>query len=105
MIAPAPSLRVFVTCAMSCAKLKVMSTPASGWPNTRPLIRLERGRWTLLSRQASPSSSGVTATGAKAVAGSRRVGAHGHVVGDHRDFGFEVDAPGLVAEVRIVART
>src|SRR5579864_3419614 len=28
--------------------------------------------------------------------GMRRVGAHGHVVGDDGDFGFEVDAPGRV---------
>ena len=58
-----------VTCAMSCAKLKVMSTPASGWPKSAPLMRLSSGRCTLPSRQASPSSSGVTATGENAVAG------------------------------------
>ena len=32
-------------------------------------MRLTSGRCTLLSRQASPSSSGVTATGENAVAG------------------------------------
>ena len=32
------------------------------------------------------------------------VGAHRHVVGDHRDLGLEIDAPGFVAERRVVAR-
>ncbi len=51
-MAPAPRRRVRVTCAISCAKLKVMSTPASGRPKSAPLMRLTSGRCTLQSRHA-----------------------------------------------------
>ena len=42
---------------------------ALGWPNSLPLKVEISGRLSLAPSQASPSSSGVTATGAKAVAG------------------------------------
>src|SRR5690606_17718526 len=66
---PAPSGRVLAACATSSAKLNCMSTPASGSPNHSPLIQERSGRWTLKSRQASPSSSGVTNTGESAERG------------------------------------
>ena len=46
-----------------------MSGPASRSPTTSPFQRTPRRRWTRPSRQADPSSSGVTAKGEKAVAG------------------------------------
>ena len=64
-----PKRRVLAACAISRAKSKVMSTPASGRPNGWPLMNESSGRCSLWSRQASPSSSGVTATGEKAQAG------------------------------------
>ena len=36
--------------------------------------------------------------------GVGRRGTHGHVVGDHRDLGLEIDAPGFVGERHVVAR-
>ena len=42
-----------------------MSSPAFGWPTGLPFQVERSGRCTLPSRQASPSSSGVTATGEK----------------------------------------
>ena len=62
---PLPSGRVLAAWATRVGKLKVMSVPASGWPNSAPLMCETSGRWTLPSFQASPSSSGVTATGEK----------------------------------------
>ena len=69
MIEPASSSRVFATWATSWPKSKVMSTPASGLPKSLSLRCTTSGRCTLASFQASPSSSGVTATGLKAEAG------------------------------------
>ena len=46
-----------------------MSSPALGWPNNWPLMCTVNGSLTLVPSQASPSSSGVTATGENAVAG------------------------------------
>ncbi len=66
---PGPSRRVFAACAISWPKSKVMSTPAFGRPNGSPFSCTTSGRCTRASRQASPSSSGVTATGENAVAG------------------------------------
>ena len=61
--------RVLAACSISRAKSKVMSVPASGLPNGLPLMNESSGRCSLWPRQASPSSSGVTATGEKALAG------------------------------------
>ena len=66
---PATSSRVFATCAISVANSNVMSTPAFGRPNSAPFRCETSGRCTLPSRHASPSSSGVTATGEKPLAG------------------------------------
>jgi hypothetical protein len=68
-IVPADSGRVRAACATSWAKSNCMSTPASGAPNHSPLTWLTSGRCTLLPRQASPSSSGVTNTGLSAERG------------------------------------
>jgi len=69
MMAPAPSGRVFAAWATSRAREKFMSTPALGAPSRLPLMWETSGRCTLPSRQASPSSSGVTATGEKLLDG------------------------------------
>src|SRR5690606_28651101 len=60
---PADSGRVRAAWATSCEKSNCMSTPASGAPNHSPLTWVTSGRCSLLPRQASPSSSGVTNTG------------------------------------------
>jgi hypothetical protein len=49
------------------------ASPASGSPNSLPLIEQRIGRWRRVSRQAGPSSSGVTQTGVKTEAGFERV--------------------------------
>ncbi len=69
MIEPASSSRVFARWAISCAKSKTMSVPASGRPKGLPFNATSSSRWTLAALQAAPSSSGVTATGEKAEAG------------------------------------
>ncbi len=69
MIVPAPSGRDFAACAISCPKSKVMSIPASGLPNNSSFRVDRNGRCALLSRHASPSSSGVTAIGENALDG------------------------------------
>ena len=66
---PADSGRVFAAWATSWAKSNCMSTPASGAPNHSPLTWVTSGRCSLLPRQASPSSSGVTNTGLSAERG------------------------------------
>ena len=66
---PAPSSRVFAACATSSAKPKVMSPPAFGRPKGASLRVTSSGRCSFEPAQASPSSSGVTATGEKALAG------------------------------------
>ena len=53
----------------AAANENVMSSPALGAPNRAPFRCTASGRCTLPSVHASPSSSGVTATGEKAVAG------------------------------------
>ena len=69
MIVPALSSRVRAACAISVAKSNVMSTPAFGRPNKAPFKCDIKGRCTLASRHAPPSSSAVTATGEKLDAG------------------------------------
>src|SRR3954452_7459341 len=64
MIVPAVSRRVAAACASSRSKPKCIS-PASSSPNQLPLYSILRSRCGRESRQAEPSSSGVTATGAK----------------------------------------
>jgi hypothetical protein len=66
---PAPSRRVRAAWAISWPKSNCMSMPALGLPQQRSLTKQDSGRYTLPSRQASPSSSGVTATGEAADAG------------------------------------
>src|SRR5262249_58439307 len=66
---PPPSRRVLAAWAISCGNENVMSTPALGRPSNLPLMEAESGRCTLPADQAGPSSSGVTATGEKAVDG------------------------------------
>jgi hypothetical protein len=66
---PARTLRVLAMWAISWPKWKVMSGPASHMPTLRPFQLLCSARCTRPLAQASPSSSGVTATGLKAVAG------------------------------------
>ena len=66
MIVPAASGRVLAAWAISVGKSKVMSTPALARPNGLPLRSTLSGRCSLPPSQASPSSSGVTATGEKA---------------------------------------
>ena len=56
-------------CAISWPKWKVMSSPALQLPTLRPFQCTASGRCTRPPCQASPSSSGVTATGLNAVAG------------------------------------
>jgi hypothetical protein len=68
-IVPARALRVLHRCAINCAKLKTMSTPAFGCPTSFPFQVERSGRCTFASFHASPNSSGVTATGEKLVAG------------------------------------
>ena len=66
---PAPSRRVFAQCAMSVPKSKVMSTPAFGRAErTAVQVHDERQVHARID-PASPSSSGVTATGENAVDG------------------------------------
>ena len=66
---PARTLRVLHTCAISCPKWNVISGPASHMPTFLPFQVDVKVRWTRPPFQASPSSSGVTATGLNAVAG------------------------------------
>ncbi|MNT11169.1 hypothetical protein D3C72_1460360 [compost metagenome] len=66
---PARRLRVLATWAINWPKWKVMSGPASHMPTLRPFQLVCSVRWTRPPRHASPSSSGVTATGLNAVAG------------------------------------
>ncbi|MNN03965.1 hypothetical protein D3C81_1166790 [compost metagenome] len=66
---PARTLRVLQICAISWPKSNTMSVPQSGWPTFLLFQCTVIGKCTLRSRQASPSSSGVTATGENAVAG------------------------------------
>ncbi|MNE58989.1 hypothetical protein D3C80_1540530 [compost metagenome] len=61
---PAPRRRVSAAWAINWWKPKCMAPPC-GWPNHSPFHSTFSGRCTRPSRQASPSSSGVTATGAK----------------------------------------
>src|SRR5215813_6151013 len=69
MMEPAVSRRVLAAWAISCGNENVMSTPALGRPSNLPLTEARSGRCTLPPDQAGPSSSGVTATGEKAVDG------------------------------------
>ena len=69
IIVPAGRSRVLAACAMRSCRLKVASTPALGSPSRWPFTWHSSFRCTLPSCQASPSSSGVTATGEKPVAG------------------------------------
>ena len=64
-IAPAASGRVFAACATRRAKSNCMSVPASGSPSSSPFTQARTGPRARRPSQASPSSSGVTATGAK----------------------------------------
>ncbi|OQC04382.1 MAG: hypothetical protein BWX79_02503 [Alphaproteobacteria bacterium ADurb.Bin100] len=66
---PARTLRVLQMWAISWPKWKVISGPASHIPTLRPFQVDCRVRFTRPWSQASPSSSSVTATGLKAVAG------------------------------------
>ncbi len=66
---PAVSARVRVTCSMSSAKPKCISGPLSHQPTRSPLRCTVMGRWMRPPLQASPSSSGVSAMGAKAELG------------------------------------
>ena len=68
-MAPAPSTRVRAAWAISSPKSNCISTPASARPTCFPLNVTSKGLCSLASSQADPSSSGVTATGEKAVAG------------------------------------
>ncbi len=68
-IVPADSGRVLAAWAINWAKSNCMSLPASGAPNQAPLTCVTSGRCSLLSRQASSSSSGVTNTGDSAERG------------------------------------
>ncbi|CAN6484155.1 unnamed protein product [Victoria cruziana] len=65
---PARRRRVAAACAISCGKLKFISRPF-GWPNQAPFQSMRSGSCTRPSCQAGPSSSGVTATGAKLLEG------------------------------------
>src|SRR5579885_1696412 len=85
MIVPASSARVRAAWAIRVGKSKFMSRPASGRPSSTPFTRLSSGKWMVRPSQAGPSSSGVAATGEKAVAG------------------FEVDAPPLVGDENVIA--
>src|SRR5260221_282430 len=69
MMLPASSSRVRAAWAIKVGKSKFMSVPAFGLPSSVPLRWLISGRWTVRPSQAAPRSSGVTATGEKAVAG------------------------------------
>ena len=63
---PARTLRVFARCAMSWPKWNVISGPASQLADLAPFQLHCSGRCTRPPCQASPSSSGVTATGLNA---------------------------------------
>ena len=66
MIVPAPSGRDLAAWAIRVGKSKVMSMPASGRPKSVPLSVESSGRLTLPPSQASPRTSGDTATGENA---------------------------------------
>src|SRR5471032_734148 len=68
MMVPAASSRVRAACATSCAKLKVMSSPAFGLPKGWRFSSTSKGRCSLAPFQSAPNSSGVTATGENALA-------------------------------------
>ena len=57
-IVPAASGRVLAACAIRRPKSNCISTPASGWPSSWPLIDERSAPCSLPSRQASPSASG-----------------------------------------------
>ena len=68
MIVPAVRRRVFAACAIKSAKLNAISRPEAA-PIRSPLRQMLSCMSTRRSRQASPSSSGVTAIGPKLVEG------------------------------------
>ena len=69
MIVPADSGRVRAAWAIKAGKSKVMSTPALGEPKSSPFLCTTSGKCRRAPSHASPSSSGVTATGEKALEG------------------------------------
>src|SRR5215472_8900039 len=63
MMVPALRFRVLAAWLINAGKSKHISLPALGRPNSFPLRRDTSGKWILPPSHASPSSSGVTATG------------------------------------------
>ena len=112
-IDPAGSGRVLASCAISCPKSNCRSTPVFAWPTCLPLMCTTSGKLTLRPSQASPSSSGVTATGENAGPGfdckkpnclASSVGikrAQAHVVDQHEQLDvLAVRRPATLASAR-----